>query len=109
MVDYFNKGIDIVFGVRKERKTDTFFKKHTAQAFYRLIRGLGGDIVYNHADFRLMSKRTLQALVSSRNVTCSCGEWFPHWDILLSLFIITVVPALRVSQNILSVRCSVLH
>ena len=64
MVDYFNKGIDIVFGVRKERKTDTFFKKHTAQAFYRLIRGLGGDIVYNHADFRLMSKRTLQALVS---------------------------------------------
>ena len=64
MVDYFNKGIDIVFGVRKERKTDTFFKKHTALAFYRLMRGLGGDIVYNHADFRLMSRRTLQALVS---------------------------------------------
>lgn len=64
MVDYFNKGVDIVFGVRKERKTDTFFKKYTAQAFYRLMRGLGGDIVYNHADFRLMSQRTLQALVS---------------------------------------------
>lgn len=64
MVDYFKKGIDIVFGVRKERNTDTFFKKHTAQAFYRLMRGLGGDIVYNHADFRLMSSRTLQALVS---------------------------------------------
>ena len=64
MVDYFKKGIDIVFGVRKERNTDTFFKKHTAQAFYRLMRGLGGDIVYNHADFRLMSRRTLQALVS---------------------------------------------
>ena len=55
MVDYYNKGMDIVYGVRRERKTDTFFKKHTALAFYRLMRGLGGDIVYNHADFRLMS------------------------------------------------------
>ena len=64
MVDYFNKGIDVVFGVRKERTTDTFFKKNTALAFYRLMRGLGGDIVYNHADFRLMSRRALQALVS---------------------------------------------
>ena len=61
MVDYYNKGMDIVYGVRR---TDTFFKKHTALAFYRLMRGLGGDIVYNHADFRLMSRRTLQALVS---------------------------------------------
>lgn len=64
MVDYYNKGIDIVYGVRKERKTDTFLKKHTAQLFYKLMRTMGGDIVYNHADFRLMSKRTLQALVS---------------------------------------------
>lgn len=64
MVDYYNKGMDIVYGVRRERKIDTFFKKHTALAFYRLMRGLGGDIVYNHADFRLMSRRTLQALVS---------------------------------------------
>lgn len=64
MVDYYNKGIDIVYGVRKERKTDTFFKKNTALAFYRLMHGLGGEIVYNHADFRLMSRRTLQALVS---------------------------------------------
>ena len=64
MVDYFNKGIDVVYGVRKERTTDTFFKKNTALAFYRLMRGLGGDIVYNHADFRLMSRRALQALVS---------------------------------------------
>lgn len=64
MVDYYNKGIDIVYGVRKERKTDTFFKKHTAQLFYKLMKTMGGDIVYNHADFRLMSKRTLKALVS---------------------------------------------
>ncbi len=64
MTECFNKGKDIVYGVRKERKTDTFFKKHTAQFFYKMMRTLGGEIVYNHADFRLMSRRTLQALVS---------------------------------------------
>ncbi|MBQ8521511.1 MAG: glycosyltransferase family 2 protein [Bacteroides sp.] len=64
MTERFNEGYDIVYGVRKERKTDTFFKKHTAQAFYKLMRTMGGDIVYNHADFRLMSKRSLQALVA---------------------------------------------
>lgn len=64
MVNDYNKDIDIVYGVRKERKTDTFFKKHTAQLFYKLMKTMGGDIVYNHADFRLMSKRALQALIS---------------------------------------------
>ncbi|WP_175630709.1 glycosyltransferase family 2 protein [Bacteroides acidifaciens] len=64
MVDYFSQGIDVVFGVRRERKTDTFFKKHTAQLFYKLMSTMGGEIVYNHADFRLMSKRALKALVS---------------------------------------------
>lgn len=64
MVDYYNRGVDVVFGVRRERKTDTFFKKHTAQLFYKLMRTMGGEIVYNHADFRLMSKRSLKALVS---------------------------------------------
>lgn len=64
MTDRFNQGIDIVYGVRKERKTDTFFKKHTAQFFYKLMQTMGGDVVYNHADFRLMSKRALQALIA---------------------------------------------
>lgn len=64
MVKYYNNGIDIVYGVRRERKTDTFFKRTTAQAFYRLMNSLGGNVVYNHADFRLMSRRTLQALMS---------------------------------------------
>jgi glycosyltransferase involved in cell wall biosynthesis len=64
MTDRFNQGVDIVYGVRKERKTDTFFKKHTAQLFYNLMQTMGGDVVYNHADFRLMSKRALQALVA---------------------------------------------
>lgn len=64
MVDRFNEGMEIVYGVRKERKTDTFFKKHTAQMFYKLMSTMGGDIVYNHADFRLMSRRSLQALIA---------------------------------------------
>ena len=64
MTDRFNEGIDIAYGVRKERKTDTFFKRHTAQAFYKLMTTMGGDVVYNHADFRLMSKRALKALVA---------------------------------------------
>ena len=60
MVDAWRGGADVVYGVRQERKTDTFFKKHTAQAFYRLMNALGGEVVYNHADFRLMDKRALQ-------------------------------------------------
>lgn len=64
MATYFNQGIDIVYGVRKERHTDTFFKKHTAQLFYKMMKAMGCDVVYNHADFRLMSRRTLRALIS---------------------------------------------
>ncbi len=64
MVECYSRGSDIVYGVRRERSTDTAFKRTTAQLFYRLMNGLGGNIIYNHADFRLMSRRTLQALVS---------------------------------------------
>lgn len=80
MVDYFNKGIDIVYGVRRERRTDSFFKKTTAQLFYHLMSNLGGEIVYNHADFRLMSRRAVEALMSYpernlflRGMVCSMG------------------------------------
>lgn len=64
MVDRYLEGTDVVFGVRRERKTDTFFKRQTALSFYRLMKGLGGNVVYNHADFRLMSRRALQALMA---------------------------------------------
>ena len=63
MVEKFRSGYDIVFGVRKERKTDTFFKRTTALAFYRLMTTLGGKIIYNHADLRLMSRRAMCALM----------------------------------------------
>ena len=64
MVKRFAEGDDVVFGVRRERKTDTFFKRFTAQSFYRTMSWMGGEIIYNHADFRLMSLRALQALIS---------------------------------------------
>lgn len=60
MVDKFIQGYDIVYGVRKKRDTDTFFKKTTALGFYRLMRAMKIDIVYNHADYRLMSKRAVE-------------------------------------------------
>jgi glycosyltransferase involved in cell wall biosynthesis len=63
MVDNFSDGCDIVYGVRNSRKTDTFFKRRTALAFYKLMSLLGVETVYNHADYRLMSSRALQALL----------------------------------------------
>ncbi len=60
MIDKFHEGKDIVYGVRKERKTDTFFKRTTAQGFYKVMAVMGVKTVYNHADFRLMSKRALE-------------------------------------------------
>ncbi len=60
MIDKYHGGCDIVYGVRKERKTDTFFKRTTAQAFYKLMSLMGVKTVYNHADFRLMSQRAVE-------------------------------------------------
>lgn len=62
MVDKYNQGIDIVYGVRNDRSSDSFFKRFTAQSFYRVMNMLGAKSVYNHADFRLMSKRAMNEL-----------------------------------------------
>ena len=80
MVDSFHKGHDIVYGVRQKREKDGLFKRHTAQMFYHLMKGLGGEIVYNHADFRLMSRRAAEALLAYpernlflRGLICTLG------------------------------------
>lgn len=65
-VDKFMEGCDVVYGVRNKRETDTFFKRATAQGFYKFMKVLGVDIVYNHADYRLMSRRALDALSEYR-------------------------------------------
>ncbi|PKG28309.1 glycosyltransferase [Cytobacillus horneckiae] len=58
----YHEGNEIVYGVRKKRDSDTFFKRSTAQAFYKLMKIMGTDLIYNHADFRLMSKRAVHEL-----------------------------------------------
>ncbi len=68
MVDKYLAGIDIVYGVRSSRKTDTFFKRTTAEAFYRLMNLLGAETVFNHADYRLMSRRALEGLAQFKEV-----------------------------------------
>lgn len=62
MVDKYHEGADIVYGVRNDRSTDSFFKRVTAQGFYKLMGMMGVKTVYNHADFRLMSKRAVEQL-----------------------------------------------
>lgn len=62
MLEKYREGCDIVYGVRSSRKKDTFFKRFTAEAFYRLMNFMGAETVFNHADYRLMSRRALEGL-----------------------------------------------
>ena len=68
MIMKYHEGCDIVYGVRKKRETDSFFKRVTAEAFYRLMNHLGANTVFNHADYRLMSKRAVEALAEFKEV-----------------------------------------
>jgi glycosyltransferase involved in cell wall biosynthesis len=68
MIKQFKNGFDVVYGVRNNRKKDSFFKKYTAQAFYKLIKLMGVNIVYNHADFRLLSKVVINSLSEYKEV-----------------------------------------
>lgn len=68
MVAKFKEGTDIVYGVRSSRETDTFFKRTTAQGFYKMMNHMGVKTVYNHADFRLMSRRALEGLAEYEEV-----------------------------------------
>lgn len=66
MIEHYHNGCDVVYGVRCERKSDSWFKRNTAQAFYRTLQRLGVKSVYNHADFRLMSNRAVAQLMKYR-------------------------------------------
>ena len=68
MVEQYYAGCDIVYGVRSSRKKDTFFKRFTAEGFYKLMNAMGAETVFNHADYRLMSKRALEGLAQFREV-----------------------------------------
>ena len=68
MVDEYLGGCEVVYGVRSERKTDSFFKRTTAQGFYKFLSAMGAEVVYNHADYRLISSRVLRELAGFREV-----------------------------------------
>ena len=68
MVDAYREGCDVVYGVRSKRDTDTFFKRFTAESFYKLLNAMGAEVVYNHADYRLMSSRALEEFAKFKEV-----------------------------------------
>lgn len=68
MVDAYHEGYEVVYGVRSKRETDTFFKRFTAEGFYKVMKALGVDIVFNHADYRLMSRRAVEGLAQFSEV-----------------------------------------
>jgi glycosyltransferase involved in cell wall biosynthesis len=87
MIEYYLNGTDIVYGVRKNRESDTFFKRFTARAFYRLMAFMGAETVHDHADFRLMSRRAIEALKQFSEI---------------NLFLRNVVPLIGYKSSIVS-------
>ena len=77
MVEKYNNGRDVVYGVRSSRKKDTWFKKTTAQSFYKFMKIMGVDVVYNHADYRLTSKRVLDEFENFKEVNLFLRGMFP--------------------------------
>lgn len=77
MVDAYHDGCEIVYGVRSSRETDTFFKRFTAQSFYKLLNKMGAEVVYNHADYRLSSSRVLKEFANFKEVNLFLRGMFP--------------------------------
>ena len=77
MVDQYLSGAEIVYGVRSKRETDTFFKRFTAESFYKLMKWMGADTVYNHADYRLVSSRALKEFANFKEVNIFLRGMFP--------------------------------
>lgn len=77
MVDNYINGAEIVYGVRSKRATDTFFKRFTAESFYKLIKWMGADILYNHADYRLVSSKVLNEFANFKEVNIFLRGMFP--------------------------------
>lgn len=77
MLEAHAAGSEVVYGVRDNRETDTFFKRFTAESFYRLMNSMGAEIVFNHADYRLVSKRVLEALSQYKEVNLFLRGMFP--------------------------------
>ena len=77
MVDEYLSGAEIVYGVRSKRDTDTFFKRFTAESFYKVMKWMGADTVFNHADYRLVSSRALKEFANFKEVNIFLRGMFP--------------------------------
>ncbi len=77
MVDAYHEGCEVVYGVRSSRKSDTVFKRATARGFYRFLNRMGAEVVYDHADYRLVSRRVLEAFADYREVNLFLRGMFP--------------------------------
>ena len=77
MVDAYLDGCEIVYGVRSRRDTDTFFKRFTAEGFYKVMNWMGAEVVFNHADYRLVSSRVLQEFANYKEVNIFLRGMFP--------------------------------
>lgn len=77
MIDEYHNGCEIVYGVRSKRETDTMFKRFTAESFYKLLNWMGAEVVYNHADYRLVSSRVLREFQNFREVNLFLRGMFP--------------------------------
>lgn len=77
MIRQYHDGCEIVYGVRNNRASDTFFKRATAQGYYKILNALGGEVVYNHADYRLVSSRVLNELANYKEVNLFLRGMFP--------------------------------
>jgi len=77
MVDAYLDGSEVVYGVRSSRQTDTFFKRFTAESFYKLLNFMGAEVVFNHADYRLVSSRVLKEFANYKEVNIFLRGMFP--------------------------------
>ena len=77
MVEEYSKGADVVYGVRSDRRSDSFFKRTTAKFYYKLLRSMGTDVVYNHADYRLVSSQVLNEFAQFEEVNLFLRGMFP--------------------------------
>lgn len=77
MVEEYRDGAEIVYGVRSKRDTDTFFKRFTAESFYKLLNSMGAEVVYNHADYRLVSSKVLKEFANYKEVNLFLRGMFP--------------------------------
>lgn len=77
MVDEYLEGSEIVYGVRSKRDTDTFFKRATAEGFYKVLNIMGAEVVFNHADYRLVSSRVLNEFANFKEVNLFLRGMFP--------------------------------